>query len=70
MSLLKHLKPTPEQVDAVAKFEMACRALRDTTRPLTGQISPQPLWDQWWELAEKVRKSGLDPIDYANRQRG
>jgi len=70
MSLLSRLLPTNDQVQAVADFEASCKALRDATRPLD-QVSPaEHLWLNWWQNAEKVRETGLDPLDYANSRRG
>lgn len=70
MSMLKNLIPTAEQVQAVAEFESYCRALRDATIVHTKETAPDWKWKLWYESAERVRESGIDPLDYANARRG
>lgn len=70
MSLLKNLIPTPAQVQAVAEFESYCRAIRDATIVHTEQTAPDWKWQLWYESSERVRESGLDPLNYANAKRG
>lgn len=73
MSLLNHLPPTPEQIQtqesAVADYERYCRALRDATIERPRQTAPDRVWQGWFAAAEKVRESGLDPLDYSNASR-
>lgn len=70
MSLLKHLTPTKEQAQAVYAYEQACRALRDATVLHLNQTAPNHKWQHWFECAEAVRESGLDPLEYSNVKRG
>lgn len=69
MSLLHHLTPTPEQVQAVTEYESYCRAIRDATIEYPRQTAPDYRWKQWFAAAERVRESGLDPLDYSNAKR-
>lgn len=70
MPLLKHLTPTKEQAQAVYAYKQACRALRDATIVHTNQTAPNHKWNHWFECAEDVRESGLDPLEYSNVKRG
>jgi hypothetical protein len=70
MSLLKYIQPTPEQIQAVAEYEIYCRALRDATIERPRQTAPDRTWKLWFAAAERVRESGLDPLDYSNARRG
>ncbi len=78
MALLKYLQLTPEQIQererlqvaAVTEYESYCRAMRDATVEHPRQTAPDYKWKMWFAAAERVRESGLDPLDYSNARRG